>query len=459
MELIIKNMYRKKLETDFKNTLKALTSQQKDQKVINNNFKEYVELNRFIRKTQIGFTQEDKLIGEGENQKLVIAARIAINFQKEIVEKSVAFEVGEAPTITPLSQNDLSDLVLKTWRKIRLDYKLQDAFKLKKSLTECAFLFNIHTDSEKKRSIKCKILEHKNGIMSPHFDDFGDMDAFTWEFTTKKETKEVKNIWIYDELNVYKYSDVNGTLELIEDIAHGFKRIPIVYMSQDFNEWKDVETIIDRNETSISRLVESNDYSGHPILALYGSVQSMADKDSSGKTLNFPIETTDEGKPVMGDAKFITNDNAPDAVKLELDQEKSLIYQITQTPNLSFDNLKGLGAISGVALELMFLDATLKAKNNEGENKTVIERCLNIITDGIVNVINLKLKSQQEGLEWDIKFNSILPSDIKTTIDNMKNGVEGGFISVKTAVEKTGLTNDTEEELELIKGDNEEVDL
>lgn len=449
-------MYKEQLQNDFKAVIKSLTSQRKDRDVIDKNHKEYVNMDRFIRPTQIGFTQVDKVVGKGNKSRTVIATRVAVNFQKEIVKKSVAFEVGEAPSINPTTQNELSDEVLNLWKQCRMDYKLQEVLEVKKSETESAFLFSFNTKSDGSRTIRTRILKHENGIMSPHFDEFGDMDAFVWEFTSKLGSKDVRNVWVYDEINVYKFSDAVGSFGFVEEIPHGFTRIPIVYMSQKFNEWKDVESIIDRYETSISKLVESNDYSGHPILALYGKITNMANKDDSGKTLNFPIETTDDGKPVHGDAKFITNNNAPEAVKLELETEKSLIYNITQTPNLSFESLKGLGAISGVALDLMFLDAELKAKGNEGENKTLIERCLNIFADGIVNIINVKLKSQMDALSWNIRFNSILPSDTTATIDDMAKGVESGIISIDTAVRKVGIVTDVDKELELIKENKDE---
>ena len=444
-------MYKEQLDKDFTKTLKLLKSQQKDQSVISNNRKEYVNMDRFIRATQVGFTQIDQTVGSGNKAKTVLATRIAINFQKEIVKKSVAFEVGNPPTVTPIEQTDLSQLAIDTWNDCRLDYRLQEAFEIRKSETESAFLFHFKTNSDNIREIKCRLLSHKIGVMSAHFDEFGGMDAFVWDFTSKVGDKDVKNTWVYDELNLYKFSDEVGGFGFVEEIPHGFTKIPVVYLAQDFNEWKDVETIIDRNETSISRLVESNDYSGHPILAIFGEVTDMMDKNDSGKTLNFPIETTADGKPVMGDAKFITNDNAPDSVKLELDYENSLIYKITQTPNLSFDNLKGLGSVSGVALEFMFLDAILKAKGNEGENRTIIERCLSIITDGIVSVISVGLKSQLPLLRWNIKFNSILPNDTTTLIDDMSKGVESGIISIDTAVKEIGLTEDTELEIQKIK--------
>lgn len=444
------------LTRDFSATMAVLTSQKKDQTKIDNAYKEYVKLDRSIRTTQIDNTQKDKTVGTGANSKLVEAVRIIVNYQKEIVTKSVAFEVGEPATILPNAQTELSDFVLKLWKDCRIDYKLQEAITLKKSETECAFMFHFHTNDDNTRTIKLKILSHEKGVMSPHFDEFGDMDAFTWEFVSVVNKKNINNIWIFDKTMVYKYSDANESMSLVSDPeAHGFSKIPIVYMEQANTEWFDVEKIIDRYETSISRLVESNDYSGHPILALFGKIKSMPERDNSGKTLNFPIETTDDGKPVQGDAKFITHDNAPESVKLELDTFDNLIYSLSQTPNISFNNLKGMGAISGIAIKFMFLDSILKAKSNEGENRTIIERCLNILTDGIINTLKTALKNQAIDLSWSISFNSILPNDISMLITDLSSGVESKIISRETAVKELNLTDDSEKELQTINDENE----
>lgn len=438
------------LDSNFTDTLAVLTSQKKDQTKIDNAYKEYVKLDRSIRNTQVGNTQKDKSITTASGTRVVEAVKMVVNYQKEIVTKAVAFEVGEPVTISPNEQTELSDLVLKLWKDCRIDYRLQEAITIKKSQTECAFMFHFHTNDDNTRTIKVKILSHDKGVMSPHFDEFGDMDAFTWEYISVVNKKNVKNIWIFDSTTVYKYSDANESMAFISAEPHGFTKIPIVYMEQLETEWFDVEKIIDRYETSISRLVESNDYSGHPILALYGKVQTMMEKDDSGKSLRFPIETTDDGKPVHGDAKFITHDDAPDSVKLELNTFDNLIYSLSQTPNISFNNLKGMGTISGIAIKFMFLDAILKAKSNEGENRTAIERCLNILTDGAITTIKTALKNQAIDLSWSITFNSILPNDISTLITYLSTGVASKIISQETAVKELDLTEDIAKEITAI---------
>src|SRR5690606_19846145 len=177
---------------------------------------------------------------------------------------------------------------------------------------------------------------------------------------------------------------------------------------------------------------------------------SMPDRNDDGKTLRFPMKEVDDasGKTIHGDAEFLTANNAAETVKLELEKLYSLIHSMSSTPDIAFENLKGLGAMSGVALKLMFLDAIIKAKMNEGENRTMVERCLNIIASGIKNTVETKLSKQS--LLVSVQFNSILPSDLKEAVEIATSAVNGGVMSKETAVDFLDMVEDKEGELERI---------
>jgi SPP1 family phage portal protein len=163
-------------------------------------------------------------------------------------------------------------------------------------------------------------------------------------------------------------------------------------------------------------------------------------------------EVTDDGKTINGDAEFLTNSNAPESVKLEMEKLENLIFALSSTPNLSFDNLKGsIGNISGIALKLLFLDSMIKAKMNEGDNKTMIQRILNIITSGIAKSTKIKIGNQESKI--DIKFNTILPNDLKEAVEIMSTGKGANIISTETAIDYLDLSSDSKKELELIKSE------
>lgn len=448
------------IQTDFEKALVLLKKYKKDSSLINNYIKEYKYNDRSIRNSQVGRIQRDKIIGKGEKRKQVIAIREVVPFQKKIVRTAVAFEIGKPITLKPKVQTQLTDEILSAYDDNRIFEKLQKIKLLQKSETEAALQFyfakNLDDAGKIELVLKSKVISNENGELCPFYDDYGDMICFSFIFKTIVDNKTIHNVWIYDNQNCYKINNESGTMVLVESLPHGFSKIPIVYVSQEFPEWNDVESLIDRYETALSKLGGSNDYSGYPLLKLYGEVVSMPDRNEDGKTLRFPMKEIDEkGNTIHGDAEFLTNSNAPESVKLESETIENLIFSMTSTPNLSFDNLKGsLGNISGVALKLLFLDSIIKASLNEGENKTMVERTLNVIASGIVTTLSSSLKNKIKEAKFNITFNSIIPSDVKEAVEIASTAKNSGIMSVKTAVEFIDFNSDTDNELKLLQNDN-----
>lgn len=455
------------LKKDKNKTIQLLKSKGKDRVVIEEIIKEFYANDRSIRDTQVENIQEDKIV----DGKPIPQVRLTIPFQKKIVANSTAFEVGKPVTLTPNAEANESakELFKSIWKINRIDDLIQKLVYQKKAQTESALLFYItdikETSTLKKlyqkigfssteKQMKIRLLDNRKGTMYPYFDDLGDMKAFTWEFKTKEADKDVLNTWIYDKKNVYKLKDNDDEINLD---PHGFDRIPVVYTSQENTEYEDAKVLIDRYEVALSKLSGSNDYTAHPMLKIFGEVTNAPNKDENGKAWLIPITHDDEGKEVKGDVQLITNPNSSESTELELDKIENLIWSICSVVNLSFNNVKGLGDISGIALTLMFLDSNIKASLNEGDNRTMIERIINIIISGITTTTNIKLKKEMLNLYFDVEFNSILPTDLKEAVDTISTAVSSGVMSKRTAVEYLDMNQDTKEELELIKQDQNDL--
>lgn len=449
--------------TDPIQAIQKLFEQQKDEKEITNIKKEYTELERTFRPAQVGNIQIDKTVGEGEKKKIVTKVKIPIPFQQKIVQTATAFEVGEPPTLIPEDKTPLSDEVERLWKVNRMNSKIQKSIKLQKSELQCAVLFYIEElkpenffnrmlGVNKKKEIKTTILENAKGSMAPYFDAYGDMKAFSWKFKVKEDDQEVENVWVYTEEDLFiLMPNEKGEMALDSTKKHGFTKIPIVYMAQDKAEWFLAEAMIDRLEVALSRLGDANDYTGHPIMKIWGEVDGAPDKDEEGKAFQITMDENDEGKiEKKGDVEFLTYDQAPKSVQMELDQLEKYIYTLTSTPDISFDNVKGLGNIAGVALRLMFLDAIIKAKVNEGENRTMIERMISIYISGTVKTTVPNMKSDVEKTFFGIQFNSIIPDDVSSAVETLVKAVEAKIMSQKTAVGKLDATDDSTAELEEI---------
>src|SRR5690606_5929388 len=221
--------------------------------------------------------------------------------QNKIVRTATAFEIGEPVTIIPFinslqeeegkptkKENQLTREIYRLWKVNRMDNLVQRAIETKKSELQCAVLFymkdidggtafNKVQGVNEKKEIKVDLLLNKNGIMTPIMDETGDMKAFAWQFTTQDGQVKINHTWIYTDEQVYKFSDGNtlNRFALVGSEPHGFNKIPIVYFSQENPEWHEAELMIDRIEVAMSKLAAANDYSGHPLLLLYGEVNSL----------------------------------------------------------------------------------------------------------------------------------------------------------------------------------------
>jgi SPP1 family phage portal protein len=458
-----------KLATEPDKAVATIREKSKDNAKIIELQKEYKENDRTIRSNQVGNIQKDKSVGTGEKAKVVKQVKIPIKFAKKIVTTATSFEVGKPVTLVSSIENTLSQLFAQIWKSNRIDSKIAELVRLKKSETQGAIQFYIADLKPESilnkilvsiglktqaKEIKSKVLNNTDGIMTPYIDGTGNMLLFMWEYKAKDPItgKELNYVEIWDEKNYHYLNNSTGKLAYANKVlAHGFDRIPIVYVGQEEPEWFDVKELIDRLEVSLSKLGGSNDYSAYPILQIFGKATAMPDKDESGKVLQFDMQKDDDGKYVNGSAQFLESANAVDSAKLELDTLKALIYSISHTPDLSFDNVKGLGNVSGVALKLLFLDAVIKATMNEGENRTMIERIINVIISGIVTTTNTSLSSDAQALYYDINFNSIIPDDIQTASDIIINLKSAGLLSSETALKLLDIVDNPATEMELIK--------
>jgi SPP1 family phage portal protein len=455
------------LKTDPSSAITKIKAQTKDVKKIEEYIKEYKDFDRKQRDGQIEKIQIDKALGEGKMSKMV---KIYLNHAQNIVETLAAFVIGKPVTLIPSENNDLAKLVKQIWRVNRMDSKLLEATILKFSQTQVAVQFYI-ADSEKTsllnkvlaflkmntqaKEIKAKVLDNTKGIMTPYFDASGDMIAFMWEYKSTEDGKDLSNVQIWDQKNYYYLNNKDGGFILQSNpIPHGFDRIPVVYDYQNEPQWYTVRSAVDRHEVALSKLGDANDYSGHPILLTYGEVKTMPLKEESGKHFNIPITIDDEGKEVKGDVKFLEATTAPESNKLELDKLEDAIAYGSGVPNLSLDKLKSLGNVAEKTVKLMFLATNVKASLKQLETQTFIERCLNIIISGITQTTNTGFSKEGSALYFDIQFNSILPSDIKETVDTLTSAVQSKIISRKTSVGILDLVEDVDAELKLIEEEN-----
>jgi SPP1 family phage portal protein len=417
----------------------------------------YKEYDPKLHKVNRKAWRKDKEIVVNNETKIVPVNRISIPLQKLIVSRAASFLVGMPiefkHSAKEGAETDLVNMITKTWEDNKLDFKSKRLAKYMMSETECAEIWYSEevdpaywketTNAKSKFKMRIRVVAPSLGdTLYPIWDSTGNLIMFCRGYSVTMGKKKVEHLDYYTEEHIATLLKEKGEWVLSERglEENPLKKIPVIYYSQNRPEWADVQEAIERLETLISNFGDTNDYFGSPMVVVKGTVTGFAEKGEQGKLL----QVTGDGK-----VEYLTWDNAPEAIKLEIETLFDIIYTGTQTPNITFKEMQGLGQLSGIALKLLFLDAHLKAKDKQedvfGE---CIQRRINLLRAAMVE-INDKLSSVAN-LSISPIFELFMPNNEKDTIDNVIALVEAGLMSVKTALKRLPWIDDVEVELALL---------
>ena len=393
--------------------------------------------------------------------KIVDVARIVTNFPKKEVRTSVAFLFGGQMMITGADQNDGFQEFKRVWeRRLKMQSVLKSFARKVLSESKAALVFYPYIskglDGKLITELKVKTLsvprnENTLSEFYPHFDDNDDMDAFIHRYQVNSNgmIRNSCTIWTADKI-ITAIDEMGGWV--IKEVPNLFGKIPVVYADVFQPEWDEVALLMDAREMRISRMVDTNDYYGDPMLKTF-DVADLPTKDTVGKELSFTSKVHPETQQLYhGDAEYLTWNGSQPSVDKELEETKCELFSGTSTPDLSFDNLKGIGNLSGVARKFMLMDATIKASENMETFGPVVQRCVSVVLAGICNITNIKYRPQLVNNLIDVEFGSILPEDLAETLQTLSIANGGKPINAqRTVTAHSPLTEDLDEEMKLMK--------
>lgn len=324
--------------------------------------------------------------------------RINLAFQEIICNKRVSFCLANpvVRTYTGLKKTEEEQLeeIRYALEKIYFDNKIashaREAARNVFTYTEVAEYWYPQETKERfdrygydtNQKIKVALYTRENGYkFYPLKDANGDMICFSMEYKVKEQGKIVTYFESWTDQEHGKWKRSGGYLWTQVFInPHKLGKIPIVFGWQMHPEYRNATAAIARLETLLSNHAEINDYHSGPKIFLKNadSITGFGSKGSASMVL--------QGKG-EADAKYLTWDFAVESVKLEIDTLLSTIYNLTSTPNINFENIKGLGAMSGVSIKLLFMDAHLAVKDKESVLLDMEQR-RNSIVCGYVKLFN-----------------------------------------------------------------------
>lgn len=287
----------------------------------------------------------------------------------------------------------------------------------------------------------------KGDLLFPRMDETGDMIAFSRQFVVKTEAKSTTyfETWTDKKHIRWVQLDSSGWTEDINEDIFKLDKIPVVYGYRPVAIWQDADhNKIHEMELLLSRSGEIIAYHSAPVLLLSGDLKGAPIKDESNK-----VFATENG----GDAKYVSWDQSPETVSFLFEKLWKSWFTELQLPDLSFENIKGMGALSGEARKWLMADAHLKVGDECEIYDDIIDRDFSIIKS-YMGIMNPAWADSLE--ELDIE-NTIIPF----IIDDEAGRVEvliaanGGkpIISQERSVELANFSNDPKSEFIKIEGE------
>jgi len=405
----------------------------------------------------------DAGVEEKGTAAIIKLAKLVLELQRLITQKATAFLVGNPPKsldVTP-DPTDASknayELLNQVKAQNRIDYFNKSVVTTVFSETAAMELWFAQKLDGNSYKIRKKLLSKGLGYdIYPHYDEYGDLDALTVKYSDSKKTNYI-DIYTADKTvkASNKTSDAVWAAEF-EDNPYG--KITAVYYSIQEAVWSPVQSLIERLENIISGHADANDYYGHPAIIIKGNLINPPDKESIAKTFQMESEETSDGKLQYGDISYLERDKNPESIKLEIDNLLAFIYSVTSTPNLAFNNLKDIGtALSGISIRLMFMDAEIAASEAEIVFGTGFSRRDSVLKT-MLAYVEPKSATGMEELKTKDDFQSIVPSDVMEMIETLAVATNGKqFLSQESAVAKSPLTDNAEEEYEKVQADEESL--
>ena len=392
--------------------------------------------------------------------------RISIPLEQDIVNIQTAFTVGTEPfmdcTPTDDDEKKLLDAVKAVFKSNKIKYQNKKIVRAWLSEQEVAEYWYVTDDDSfwakfwKKvkttfggkvkptKKLKSVLWSPFHGDkLYPFFNDEGKMIAFSREYKKKlMDDSEITCFMTITDKMVYQWDLAKGYEERTS-FAHGFPKLPVLYAYRPEPYCKKIKTFRVRLEKLLSNYADCIDYHFFPLLKLVGSVAGFA-----GKTKDRIVKLEDGA-----DAQYLTWNQVPETIRFEAETLTNNAYDMSNTPRISFETLKGVGKASGTAFRFMFMGAHMSVSNHAEVIGEFLQRRVNFLVSalGAINPTEFNKASQTIDIETDL-----VPFMIDSEDDNVNTAVravEGKIWSRREGIMFAGNADRVDEILKEIQED------
>ncbi len=400
-------------------------------------------------------------------------ARIALPIEQDIVNIHVAFTVGNEPKLNTDTEDEKELDVVRIIRKTFNDNKLrfQNKRELRAWLAEqevCEYWYRYDASGfwrkvwkkiasiadikvMPKEKLRMQVWSPFRGDkLYPIFSDNGnDYLGIGREYEYK--TASLSTVYCFmlvtgEEVHQIQRGS-SGAWEYSPGypFKHGFSKNPSIYAYRPEELCHNICGARESLETLTSDWSDAIKMNFFPKLILEGDL-AAGGAENIGKS--HLLKITGGGK-----AYYLDWTQTSDMVKSQCDNLLTRCYSLTNTPLISFDQVRGTGQPpSGTAFDFMFMATTFACARHWEDMGEFYQRRVNFLISAIGSLVP-SLKGASETLEVEVEQRPYRIEDLAKRIADAVNAVEGGVMSRKQGVVLVGITDDIKSEIEEIEED------
>lgn len=255
----------------------------------------------------------------------------------------------------------------------------------------------------------------------------GNRDVEHWEILTPKFNYECKKLPVGWEVN---------------SIPNPTGKINALIFIQP-KAWDGAEQRIKRDEMLDSKIGDNNNYYADPIAAATADViASLPEVDKPGRLIQMPS--------AQSQFKYIEPPQDSASRRDEKDNLNKTILFDTFTPDFSFENMKGMGTLSGIAIRNAMILGYIKRANRLEVYEEMVSRFLHLTLKVLTQLYPDKI-TMIEALKIKFEFQDPFPDDASKNWQGIVTLYQGGVCSLETAVTMLALTDAPEDEIQKLQ--------
>lgn len=408
---------------------------------------------------------KDKIRSDGHIDK---SARITVGLEKLHVKRKseFTFAIPVKRVYHNLEGNEtrktISKAVESIYKHVRIDSEnLRRSVYLYASCEICTVWYAVKKRNtlygfDSKYKLKCKTFSPMNGVrLYPLLNEMDDMLAMSFEYKKTVKDKDVTFFETYtkDTHYIWKQSDGVGKWEVVltqqtedGDTANGeeivLMKIPCIYAWRPKPVYDGLSSIRSEIEYSLSRNSNVIAYNSAPVLKIVGGIRGNEDKGEA-----YRVVRCDQG----GDVGYVSWSQSVEALKFHVETMEKLYWAQAQIPDLSFDNMKGLGNIGFDARQTLLTDAHLAIGDENGTWVEFLERECNVIK-AFLATMNKKFESEIDNVQVEHIITPYIQNDEMAEINKrMKANGNKPIESQLESIQKYGESSDAAATLKQIQ--------